>query len=220
MGLYKRLEMARNVQTSLDELAQLARDEHWEVRKEVAGNPHTPIQVLIRLACDKDRDVREAVAGNAQTPPEVLSQLALDKHWWVRAAVARNPRAPARVLSQLVRDVHWGVRLELATNPRTPVEATNRLAQEAENWQLLRSKILAGLSKRSLASLCQLAAQASPALAQLLVEYHKENPLPLQVLQAGMKGNQSELFRQALDRSSSLYVLKEAFSLLHKEPER
>ena len=68
-----------------------------------------------------------------------------------------------------------------------------------------------------------------------MVEYHKENPLPLQVLQAGLKGNQSELFRQALDRSSSLFVLQEAsspyveasslltsreLSLLHKEQER
>ena len=122
-------------------------------------------------------------ARNPQTSPNELAQLAQDQSDLVRQAVAKHPRVPVRVLTRLARDQDFWLRLAVAENPQTPVEGVNRLAQEAS----LRSVILEGLSKRSVEALCELAEQASPALAQIMVAYHKEHPLPLQLTLPALK---------------------------------
>ena len=236
-----RTAVARNLHAPTGVLTQLAGDENGWVRAAVAWHPKTPPAVLAQLAGDDNGWVRSAVAWNAKTPPAVLAQLAREDNGWVRSGVAKNPQTPPETLIRLARDVFTDVRRNVAQNPKTPTWVLTQLAQDVDwrvctavaknprtpvegmNWlaqnKFLSREILEGLSKRSVESLCELAAQANADLAQLMVEYHKDHPLPLEVLQAGMKGKQSELFRQALDQSSSLYVLQEAFSLLHKERE-
>ncbi|MDR2640837.1 MAG: hypothetical protein LBC61_06120 [Candidatus Peribacteria bacterium] len=56
------------------------------VRKAVAKNPNTPIETLTELAKDKERFVREAVVRNPKTPIEIITNLAKDKNLKVRRA--------------------------------------------------------------------------------------------------------------------------------------
>ena len=46
-----------------------------EVRITAARNPNTPVDVLAELAKDSDCDVRITVARNPNTPAEVLAKL-------------------------------------------------------------------------------------------------------------------------------------------------
>ena len=212
MNGWVREAVAYNLNTPRPVLAKLACDTNGWVRAAVAENPKTTTKMLSQLARDNNKWIRSVVAKNPQTPLEVLCRLAQDASEEVRREVARNPKIPTEVLTHLAQDVDLQVCMNVAKNPRTPVEGMNRLAQK--QTLLLRREILEGLSKRPVESLCELAEQANSDLAQLIVELHKQRPLPLQVFQAGMRGKQSRLFSQALDESSSIYVLKEALSLL------
>lgn len=40
----------------------------WTVRRSAARNPNTPVETLVELAKDSDCDVRSYAAGNLNTP--------------------------------------------------------------------------------------------------------------------------------------------------------
>jgi hypothetical protein len=73
----------------------------WE-RLEVARNPNTPPETLTILARDKNSGVRWWVARHNNTPPEILTILARDKDWGVRYQVIHNPNSTREVI-QTVR---------------------------------------------------------------------------------------------------------------------
>lgn len=166
-------------------------------RLKIANNPQTSPQVLAQLALDKSRFVREAVAANLQTPSDVLIRLALDQAWEVRRVVACNPKTPRDVLVQLAQDEKSWVRAAVAGNSQTPVDTLNLLAE----CQSFHEQIAKSLLKRSVEQLCELAVKASPTLAQIMISFHQRKPLPLEVLQAGLKGSQAGQFRRVLGRS-------------------
>ena len=64
--------VARNPNTPVDVLTELAKDRDWYIRVSVAGNSNTPVDVLTELAKDRDCDVRRNVAGNPKLK-EVLT---------------------------------------------------------------------------------------------------------------------------------------------------
>lgn len=67
-----RRRVARNPNTPVDVLTELAKDSHWAVRVSVACNPNTPAEVLAKLAKDSDFDVRRYAACNPKLK-EVLT---------------------------------------------------------------------------------------------------------------------------------------------------
>lgn len=67
-----RVSVARNPNTPLEVLIELAKDSHWAVRVSVACNPNTPAEVLAKLAKDSDFDVRRHAACNPKLK-EVLT---------------------------------------------------------------------------------------------------------------------------------------------------
>ena len=60
-------------------------------RREVARNPNTPIAALQELARDKNLYVRYEVARNPNTPIAALQELARDADEYVRRSVVHNP---------------------------------------------------------------------------------------------------------------------------------
>ena len=64
----------------------------WEVRAKVARNPNTPVDVLMELAKDSDIVVRRRVACNSNTPVDVLIELEKDSDRHVRRFAAGNPK--------------------------------------------------------------------------------------------------------------------------------
>jgi 3-methyladenine DNA glycosylase AlkC len=60
---------------SKEQLALLANDENWYVRRGVAFNPNTPTEVLERLANDNEWYVRRWVANNPSTPQYIKTYL-------------------------------------------------------------------------------------------------------------------------------------------------
>jgi hypothetical protein len=75
------------------------------IRCEVAKNPNTPVEVLKELAKDEDYRVRQEVARNPNTPAEVLKELAKDINYKVRREVARNPNTPGEILLDLAKEI-------------------------------------------------------------------------------------------------------------------
>lgn len=63
-----------------------------DVRVSVARNPNTPVDVLMELAKDSDIVVRRRVACNSNTPVDVLIELEKDSDWAVRRYAACNPK--------------------------------------------------------------------------------------------------------------------------------
>ncbi len=59
-------------------------NEILNINIEAAGNPKTPVERLAELAKDDDWEVRSSVAWNPKTPVEILSELAKDSDWAVR----------------------------------------------------------------------------------------------------------------------------------------
>jgi hypothetical protein len=74
------------------------------VRGGVAKNPNTPIKLLQELAKDKDEYVRRDVARNPNTPIKLLQELAKDEDRGVRISVAKNPNTPIKLLEELAED--------------------------------------------------------------------------------------------------------------------
>ena len=138
-GRYKsllpmQLFFARNTQTPVEILTNLALVQNEFVRQSVANNTSTPIAVLVQLVEDKnDRVALEALenpafplekgvelwksggyklkhslalllARNTQTPVEILTNLAQQNSVEIRATVARNPNLAMSTISKLSRD--------------------------------------------------------------------------------------------------------------------
>ena len=66
--LNNKLELAKNPNTPIETLAELAKDRDWSVRNYVACNPKTPAETLAELAKDEDLVVRCNAANNLNTP--------------------------------------------------------------------------------------------------------------------------------------------------------
>lgn len=86
--------LARNKDTSGEELAQLANRHDTAVRAAVAGHLHCLPPVMQQLVHDPEVRVRQALAANPQCPPEVLVHLLADDHVMIRDLAILHPNMP------------------------------------------------------------------------------------------------------------------------------
>lgn len=136
---------AKDPQTPVTILEQLAEDPIFTVRAEVATNPHASAIVLAKLIEDREDDggylVRE-VAAHHQTSARVLSQIFADRSNWAEryrsctlwydldAIIAYHRNTPVEILARLAEDGDSRTRSVVAGNPNTPVEILTRLAED------------------------------------------------------------------------------------------
>ena len=128
-----RVLVAHNLKASPEVLSKLAEDKSDYVRKFVAWNKNTPEVVLTKLSKNRDTAVRCGVAGNPSTPPEVWNTLTKDRSHSVRkVAFASNPNTPPDVLAKLASDKDFGIRTAVAKNPSTPEKILTMLLNDTE----------------------------------------------------------------------------------------
>jgi hypothetical protein len=106
----------------IKKLIEMAHDYDWNKRAKAAENVDTPVEVLNILSRDENKYVRECVANNINTPTETLVRLSQDKSWCVRMVVARNQNIPAETLVELSHDNNDGVLLGVFNNEKTQAE--------------------------------------------------------------------------------------------------
>lgn len=86
-----------------DELLELARTNHLEVRRTVAGNRSTPVEALWLLSQCEDRSISEELARHPQAPPELLSKLASGAPpFSLQELLLKHPSTPTEELRRLV----------------------------------------------------------------------------------------------------------------------
>lgn len=108
---------------------QVALPKSLEERKKLARDPNTPIYLLDQLANDTDRIVRRKVAENPNTSSLILEYLAQDQESFsVRRAVAKNLNTPIAVLINLAKDKELDVVKAVYDNPKFPESEHQELA--------------------------------------------------------------------------------------------
>jgi hypothetical protein len=150
-----RLMIARNAQTSLDVLLQLAEDDSPFVRYAVSRNPNTThdiaeqagdpnhfqqllyigiagknLKQLERLSTSYAVKLRKAVAYNPNIPRRVMEVLVTDSSPQVRRELARNHKTPQHLLEVLANDLYPCVRISVAANPTTPRDIKIKLCED------------------------------------------------------------------------------------------
>ena len=75
MTYWEKSDLAENINTPLEILRELAKDDEWNIRRWVAKNPNTPEDVLRGLATDKSGVVKCNVASNPKSSSTVLITL-------------------------------------------------------------------------------------------------------------------------------------------------
>ena len=105
-----KLELALNLNTSIEVLKILSENKDTHIRYNVADNRNTPIEILEKLSKDEDRGVRCSVAENPSTSKEILERLSRDISDSVRFNVVSNPNTPIKILKTLLKDKVWYIR--------------------------------------------------------------------------------------------------------------
>ena len=95
-------------QSMYEIISQFAISSETQSHRNSARNPNTPIERLEELASDDDYIVRAFVAGNPSTPVEILKKLARDSMLVVLTAVAENPNTPAEILEKIANKKEEG----------------------------------------------------------------------------------------------------------------
>ncbi len=95
-----RQSIARNPNTDMCLLEEMADDLDPGVRASLARNPKVTSQLLETLAEDRNRQARAAAARHPDTPPDALERLAADRVPSVRAAAEANLSTPDSVAVQ------------------------------------------------------------------------------------------------------------------------
>lgn len=146
--------IARNSQTSVEVLLQLAEDDSAFVRYAVSRNSNTPQNIAVqagnpdyfqqlleegavgnnrkqleRLSAIHSVKLRQALASNPNTPRRVMEVLSIDYCPQVRRELARNQKTPERILEVLANDSSACVRVSIAANPKTPRNTKLKLCQ-------------------------------------------------------------------------------------------
>jgi hypothetical protein len=136
---------AKDPQTPVTILEQLALYPIFTVRKEVATNPNASATALAKLIADPEDDrgylVRE-VADHHHASAAVLSQIFSDRTNWstrygdcalshyLDPIIAHHRNTPVEILERLAEDGNSWARRVVAGNPNTPVEILEKLAKD------------------------------------------------------------------------------------------
>ncbi|MEM7725225.1 MAG: hypothetical protein AAF208_02495 [Cyanobacteria bacterium P01_A01_bin.45] len=177
-------------------LVQWARNSP-EVRPWVAKNPNTPVHILEELALNPSIQVRINVAKNPNSSNTILERLAKDWYSEVRQAVASNSLTSPKILAELVKD--WHLRLFLAKNPGTPASALEHLAQfpSCDRFVLEHPNTPLQLRQRLLTDY----AKSADSSERLLAAKHPDTPFEvLEILVNDKEPDISKLAIRNLDK--------------------
>jgi len=75
MSYAEKRDLAKNPNTPLDILRELAKDYDWGIRRYVARNTRAPVNILQYLATDTDYEVRNDVAKHLNSSSKILITL-------------------------------------------------------------------------------------------------------------------------------------------------
>lgn len=124
---------ARNPNTPVSILAQIAKHPDESVRGVLADNRDLPLSISLELIRDPSLLVRRKLAYKhcyRQTSVQVLEVLANDESAWVRELVAGNSDTPLEILVKLANDSNREVKAKVAGNLKTPTAILERLGLE------------------------------------------------------------------------------------------
>lgn len=124
---------ARNPNTPVSILAQLAKHPDESVRGVLADNRDLPLSISLELIRDPSLLVRRKLAYKhcyRQTSVQVLEVLANDESAWVRELVAENSDTPLEILVKLANDSNREVKAKVAGNLNTPTAVLESLGLE------------------------------------------------------------------------------------------
>jgi hypothetical protein len=117
---------------------------------EVAKNQNTPLECLIELANHNSRLVRETAMKNPSLPRSIvnnffqerllathphteveqLRKLCVSKWSFIRARVAKHPNLELSDLEKLARSPDWRIRVSVASHPRTDMHILKHLTRD------------------------------------------------------------------------------------------
>lgn len=107
--------IARNEQTPIDVLQQLANHEYYGVRLSVALNPNSTFKILKELANDPDYRVCHAVGSNPHTDVILIENLLAKKdNILLCHSIISNPNTTTSILEKLLSHDRAGIRLAAA----------------------------------------------------------------------------------------------------------
>lgn len=124
---------ARNPNTPVSILEQIAKHPDEMVRRVLTDNPDLPLSISLELIRDPSVLVRSALAHKRykrQTPVQVLELLANDESPRVKELVAGNSDTPLKILVKLANDSNREVKAKVAGNLNTPTAVLERLGLE------------------------------------------------------------------------------------------
>jgi hypothetical protein len=94
--------MLEEVYTSFQQYPANAK--YYPIFISLAKNKNTPVKILEELAEKPDGEVRRYIAEHPNTSIETLKILADDKYYLVKISVAKNPNATRDILLKLKSD--------------------------------------------------------------------------------------------------------------------
>jgi hypothetical protein len=122
LSVEERINIAKNPETSPEDLHLLMKDKNVDVRCQIAVHPNTTENDLKLCCMDLDDKVRQSAALNHNTPFDCLALLACDEKENVRIAVAPNPNLTDFDLHMLRKDDSEQVRAQAELNPKVSKE--------------------------------------------------------------------------------------------------
>jgi len=102
------IDMAGDIRTSPEALAQLATVENTWIQRSVAFNSSTSPDTLAQLSTVDEANVRCNVASHHKTPSEILEILSKDKNASVRSCAIDNPNTPKSELTAPTKGYDFG----------------------------------------------------------------------------------------------------------------
>ena len=124
------INLAKDRNTSAEDLISLAKNPVTDVRYYVAANPSTPATALSILAKDNNEKIRYLIASSIKSSKETLDLLSKDESDFVRAYVASNKNVPPETLKFLADDESYRVRTNIASRKDISKEILSRLAKD------------------------------------------------------------------------------------------
>ncbi|BAY81094.1 leucine rich repeat variant [Calothrix parasitica NIES-267] len=122
-----KLIAARNRNTPVSILEQLARDSNETLISVLVQNPNLPSDCLIELAQNSKLNVQLAIARLTHPIPiEVLLQFSLHENKLIRSEIARNKNTPSDIVAFLAEDKERDVRIKALINENIPSEVLSQ----------------------------------------------------------------------------------------------
>ncbi|PPD43799.1 MAG: hypothetical protein CTY16_12755 [Methylobacter sp.] len=219
-----RINVARNPNTHLETLRELAFDKKADVRAAVANNPSAPSILLDGLANDISIRVRAAVSGSLNTSTKTLHELAQNERVGsIRINVARNPNTDLETLRKLTFDKIADVRAAVADNLNVPPDLLDILANDksisvrvaVSESSNTSNKTLTRLAQSSSQNICDAVLKNSNTPREVISVLNAKNPKTSARLLGLLSKDKNESVRVNVARNEHCPLI--AFSNLVKD---